>query len=218
MSSTSIYKPTWLYIKQHNQTGLKYFGKTTRPDPYRYKGSGEYWKAHLKKHGSDITTVCCHLYTNRDELIEEALAFSRAHDIVHSVDSLGKKIWANKIIEDGLGGRGIPGHKQTPEHIESRVKHIRGRFISEKEREQMKLARARHPPRTPESKLKTSVALTGLKRSEESRDRMRKPKSEQHKINMRKPKEKVRCPHCGKIGGKGNMVRYHFANCHDHLG
>ena len=26
------FKPTWLYIKQHNTTGLKYFGKTTK-DP-----------------------------------------------------------------------------------------------------------------------------------------------------------------------------------------
>ena len=35
----SIYQPTWLYVKQHPVTGLKYFGKTTQ-NPYRYKGSG----------------------------------------------------------------------------------------------------------------------------------------------------------------------------------
>lgn len=27
--------PTYLYIKTHNQTGLKYFGKTTK-DPFKY--------------------------------------------------------------------------------------------------------------------------------------------------------------------------------------
>ena len=29
----------------------------------------------------------------------------------------------------------------------------------------------------------------------------------------KKPKEKVVCPHCGKIGGKPVMYRYHFDNC-----
>ena len=37
-------KPTYLYVKQHNKTGLKYFGKTTKKDPLKYKGSGLYWK------------------------------------------------------------------------------------------------------------------------------------------------------------------------------
>lgn len=38
-----------LYIKTHNTTGLKYFGKTTK-DPYKYLGSGKHWRAHLKIH------------------------------------------------------------------------------------------------------------------------------------------------------------------------
>lgn len=27
------------------------------------------------------------------------------------------------------------------------------------------------------------------------------------------PKKKIACPHCGKIGGAGNMKRYHFSEC-----
>ena len=27
------------------------------------------------------------------------------------------------------------------------------------------------------------------------------------------PKKKIQCPHCGKIGGAGNMKRYHFEFC-----
>jgi hypothetical protein len=27
------------------------------------------------------------------------------------------------------------------------------------------------------------------------------------------PKEKVACPHCGKIGGGGSMIQWHFNNC-----
>ena len=30
---------------------------------------------------------------------------------------------------------------------------------------------------------------------------------------MRKPKEKTICPHCGKIGGKGVMGKWHFDKC-----
>jgi len=36
-----IMKPTYLYIKEHSKTGLKYFGKTTKSDPTVYDGSGK---------------------------------------------------------------------------------------------------------------------------------------------------------------------------------
>ena len=32
-------------------------------------------------------------------------------------------------------------------------------------------------------------------------------------LKMKVPKTKVTCPHCGKIGGQGNMKRYHFDMC-----
>ena len=53
----SNFIPTWLYIKQHNQTKLKYFGKTIH-DPLSYKGSGKYWLRNLHKHGNDVSTTC----------------------------------------------------------------------------------------------------------------------------------------------------------------
>lgn len=34
----------YLYVKRHNATGLRYLGKTTAKDPYRYKGSGVEWQ------------------------------------------------------------------------------------------------------------------------------------------------------------------------------
>lgn len=45
-----------------------------------------------------------------------------------------------------------------------------------------------------------------------------KPKSAEWKLKQSlaskgKPKPTVECPHCGKIGAKGNMLRYHFDNC-----
>ena len=100
---SNIYKPTWLYIKQHNQTGLKYFGKTVQKDPYRYKGSGKKWIAHLNKHGNDVATTWCQLFTSEEEVREFALNFSTTNNIVES------KEWANLKPEDGLWGGSAKG-------------------------------------------------------------------------------------------------------------
>jgi hypothetical protein len=102
-----MFKPTYLYIKRHNKTGLRYFGKTTY-NPLKYKGSGKHWHAHLKKHGNDVSTIWYRLFYTQIELTEFALSFSAKHDIVKS------KRWANILIENGLDG-GPPGltHSET---------------------------------------------------------------------------------------------------------
>jgi len=40
-----------------------------------------------------------------------------------------------------------------------------------------------------------------------------KPKSEEHKQKMRKPKQKGQCPHCGSIGAINQLKRWHYDNC-----
>lgn len=87
----------YLYIKTHNKTGLKYFGKTVL-DPYSYHGSGKYWKKHLKKYGHDITTEIYGCYNDKDKCIEDAIKFSKDNNIVES------KEWANLMIECLDGG------------------------------------------------------------------------------------------------------------------
>lgn len=96
-----------LYIAEHNVTGLKYFGKTTRYFTVeelqeKYHGSGTYWKRHLKKHGDDVTMTIyrlCSLNEDSDDYIKPiALKFSQENNIVESND------WANNIPENGLDG------------------------------------------------------------------------------------------------------------------
>lgn len=87
-----------LYIKTHNKTGLKYFGKTTKKDVFKYKGSGEYWLKHLKKHGFDISTEIIGCFSDVNECKKFALEFSTKHNIVES------KEWANLRMENGLDG------------------------------------------------------------------------------------------------------------------
>lgn len=92
-----MFKPTYLYIKTHNITGLKYFGKTTAKDPYKYKGSGTRWRRHLNKHGNDVSTEIIGYYTIKEECLDAAINFSKENDIVESDD------WAN-LKEERLDG------------------------------------------------------------------------------------------------------------------
>lgn len=89
-----------LMIKTHNKSGLKYLCYTTSEGPNydNYKGSGKYWKAHLKKHGSDITTEKIFESFDYEEFKKEAIKKSEEYDVVNS------KHWANLRIEDGTGG------------------------------------------------------------------------------------------------------------------
>lgn len=87
----------YLYVKTHLKTGLKYFGKTTK-NPKNYKGSGKYWKAHLRKHGNFVKTEIINIFEDEKECTNFALQFSENNNIVES------KEWANLIDENGLDG------------------------------------------------------------------------------------------------------------------
>ena len=110
------FKPTYLYIKKHNITGLKYFGKTVNENPVKYKGSGKHWTRHLAKYGNDVTTVWCHLFDDKQQLTEYAMRFSKENNIVNSNE------WANLKDEDGLWGGGVRGAKIKPHTEEHKQK------------------------------------------------------------------------------------------------
>ena len=90
-------KKTYLYIKIHNKTGLRYFGKTVQ-DPFKYPGSGKYWKRHLQLHGNDVKTEIVGCFNDPVTLEKTAKMFSEVHQIVES------PIWANLKPENGLDG------------------------------------------------------------------------------------------------------------------
>lgn len=93
----------YLYIKTHNKTGLKYFGKTIR-EPFSYLGSGTYWKKHLHKHGNDIKTEIVAVFEDKQKASDFALTFSETYDIVNSNE------WANLIPENGINGGDTSKH------------------------------------------------------------------------------------------------------------
>jgi len=203
----STFLPTYLYIKQHNITGLKYFGKTVKSDPVKYNGSGHYWKLHIKEHGRDISTVWYTLFTDELSLTEYALNFSMENNIAESAD------WANLKPENGLDGGCVGTHrsestkqklsiankgkKQSDETIQKRAKSNTGKIhgpITKETREKIKEAR----------KLQTM-----------------KPHSDETKAKMRHPHGKQISCHCIKCRqeiGVSN-IRKHFGStkCHSHI-
>lgn len=185
------FPPTYLYIKKHNKTGLKYFGRTTSNDPVTYQGSGNYWRRHLKKHGNDVSTIWYHLYDNKEIIKEEALAFSNSHNIVDSTE------WANLMPEDGINGS-VVGRKTKPHSEETRRKisdaHKRRttprirKPQSEETKEKIRLAIKNKGPRSEETRKKISIGNTGNIVSAETREKIsnaskgRKcPKSPEHR-------------------------------------
>ena len=85
-------------IKTHTNTGLKYLCQTQRKNPFKYLGSGKYWRLHLKKHGENITTDVIGVYETREELAAISVPLSEKYNVVDSDE------WANLVPEDGTGG------------------------------------------------------------------------------------------------------------------
>jgi len=203
------FQPTYLCIKQHSVTGLKYLCKTTRSyeKMLKYIGSGKYWCLHLEAHGKEfVDTPWYCLFHDKESIAEFALMYSEKWNIVNSNE------WANLRPENGLDGGGLGGGGAN-----------KGK---------------KKPPRTAEHSANISAAKKGKKlgpQSEETKDKKRKPnpgvsdaltnrpKSEEHKKNLCKPKkftanyfgltERCICPHCSKEGGIKIMPRWHFDNC-----
>lgn len=96
----------YLYVKQHTKTGLKYFGKTVKSDPYSYLGSGKLWVPHIRKHGTQyVETIELWKFEDQEEAIKFAIEFSNVNDIVNSEN------WANLVIEDAKDGAFPKGYK-----------------------------------------------------------------------------------------------------------
>lgn len=117
---------TYLYVKTHNVSGLKYFGKTTKDDYISYPGSGKYWRRHLSKYGYDFSTILIAKFEEDeiDVLVEFATKFSIENEIVSSNE------WANLQIENGLDGApvGHVGHRFTQDEIDRISKSSKERW------------------------------------------------------------------------------------------
>ena len=171
---------TYLYVKQHGVTGLRYFGKTTR-DPEKYQGSGLYWRKHIKKHGQTVKTVWAEKFDDPADCEEFALLFSDLFDIV------ADDLWANMKPENGRDGwpAGTPNPRSIPQSAETRAQKSAklkgynfnnsginnpnyGKSMSEETKEKMRLTKKLNPTAVPwTEERRAKVAATWAKKKEQ---------------------------------------------------
>lgn len=158
------FKPTYLYVKTHNKTGLKYFGKTTK-NPFTYLGSGKYWVRHLKVHGTDITTEIIGFFSDPAECRLKAIDFSKKNKITESVE------WANIQDETGLdGGDTARFRKYTPMTAESKAKMIKSKIGKAPWNKGKKTGKGGNThPRSAQTIEKLRSSMMGMKQTEETK-------------------------------------------------
>lgn len=167
-----MFRPTFLYIKQHSITGKLYFGKTIKHDPIKYPGSGIHWKRHINKHGKDkVETLWYCLFLDEETCKDFAILCSIQWDIVNSDN------WLNLIPEDGLIGGAIrTGIKQSIETRKKISESHMGKRLSNETKQKISINIKRWNDKNPESlqaaKLKAAKSRLGFKHSEESKQKM----------------------------------------------
>jgi len=233
----------YVYKITNNINGKYYVGKhSTNYLEDGYFGSGILIKHAVKKYGhcSFIKDILSFHKTNDECLVEESLIVNK--DFIADENTYNLQIGGcgsvHSIETKQKMSNTRKGQKRHIDAVNSTASKNRGqtRTIEQKQRmsdahkgkihSKQTIQKMTGQKRTEETKKKMSLSRTGIKctestkeklrgqkRTEETKNKMRKPKTEEHKQNMRKPKIKVRCPHCGTIGGKPQMHQWHFNNC-----
>lgn len=112
----------YLYVKEHNVTGLKYLGYTSRDDYHSYPGSGVHWKRHLNAHGYNYTTTVLLASVSKRDIKETGKFFSDLYNVVESTS------WANLKPEEGAGG----SHVVSEEQKQKQSNWMKGRYVGNK--------------------------------------------------------------------------------------
>ena len=174
----------YLYVKQHIITGLKYFGKTLN-NPFKYPGSGTYWKNHCKKHGKKyIKTIEIWGFDDQKLCTQFALKFSKQNNIVESEE------WANLIPEDGIGFT-----------------------LTELQKLKVSITSKNRKPWNSGLSGYKRIPYGKQKNPNPNRNNPRGKRGKQKNPRIGKPQSTIMCPHCNKTGGVSAMKRYHFDNC-----
>ena len=182
-----------LYLKTHNKTGLKYLGKTEK-DLKTYKGSGVYWKNHIKKHGNDVTTKILYQSKSKEKIRDKGLYYSKKYNVVAS------KEFANLMEENGIGGVNSGSFKKgnKPWNAGKTCENI-----SKYRKEYWIKWRLDNPNYKDNWKKRIKKGNSG---------QIRNGKVIAQRLNS----TIISCPHCSKKGNVGNMKRWHFDNCNGH--
>lgn len=85
--------------------------------------------------------------------------------------------------------------------------------LSDETKNKMSIVRRNKGPRSEETKQKISKAKLNSNKTPRGIPRSEETKRKISESSKGKIFNKIKCPYCSKIGGCGNMKRYHYENC-----
>lgn len=217
-----VYRITNIYKKQHyygvrtskllpiKDIGIKYFSSSNDKDFIKdQKENPQNYKYKVIKTFKDRETALkleIKLHNRFDVAVNESF-YNRSKQTTTKFDTTGLSLNKGQISHN-------KGKKMSNEQKKKISESLKGRKRPKEVIEKMSLAlKGIIPPNkgkkmSDEQKKKISESLKGDKNV-----RYGVKHSEETKEKMRKPKEKVKCPYCDKIGGISQMKRWHFDNC-----
>jgi len=180
----------YLYKKTHNITGLKYLGKTER-DPHTYKGSGVYWKRHIKKYGYDVTTEILFQTNDKEKFKEIGLYYSALWNVTESNE------WANFMPESGTGVDSESAKRENVKRIKNGTHNFLGGEIGGNN-SRKRIVDGTHP-----------FLDSNIQRNNSIKSNTKRIDNGTHNFLL-----KWKCTYCNKEGqNKTNYIRWHGDNC-----
>lgn len=202
----------------HNQNNRFYTYAYLREDrtPY-YIGKGCGRRA-FKPHGKiPVPAKARILFLKRNLTEKEAFK----HEI-YLIAVFGRKDLGTGILLNFTnGGEGHSGYIQSPEHIERRVRNLRGKKRPKEVGEKISAAKT-GSALSEEHKASISATLTGHTQSEETkkkrnaalRGKKRSDATKQKLSELARKRPQQICPHCGTVCKQPvNYNRWHGDNC-----
>lgn len=152
------------------------------------------------------------------DIVAEGITWEEALNLEKQlIKTIGRKdLGLGPLVNMTEGGEGTLGRIMSEVTKQKRC----GKKLSEETRQRISNAQKgkKRKLHCEETRKKMADAKVGKKRPEHSAKLKGRKQSDQTKQKLSEKlkgiaKNKIKCPHCHKIGGNSNMIRYHFENC-----
>ena len=208
----------YTYAHYKPEGGLFYIGKGKQRRAYAMDGRNSHWNNIVAKYGRPRVQLLAGWKTEQEAFEHEKVLIACFKDLNY--------VLANKTD----GGEGSVGYRHTAEQKEKNRQAKLGSEPWNKGTKGLTVAWNKGVSMSDEQKLKFSLAKKGktsprkgVLHTAETIEKMRLVKlGKKHKLqaieklklaNIGRKFEKVKCPHCDKVGGLTAMPRWHFDRC-----
>jgi hypothetical protein len=174
-----------------------------------------------------IHKLLCEIYPNETKLIYAMWMMSnikyenRTYYIGNREYERIKQIFRNNLSIKMTGKNNPFYGKLHSNETKQKMSSIKkGYVVSDETRKKMSVAQKnrKRKPFSIEAKQKMSSVRKGYVMPDETKEKLRilstgRKCSDETKQKMKKPKRIIQCPHCAKMGGEPQMHQWHFNNC-----